>query len=43
MSNMIIELLTIAVIVMGVRSQQSQGNTELEIIPVPIDEEKRRG
>ncbi|MDJ0661207.1 MAG: hypothetical protein QNJ42_17210 [Crocosphaera sp.] len=43
MSNMIIELLTVAVIVMGVRSQQSQGNTELEAIPVPIDEDIRRG
>ena len=42
MSNIIIELLTVAVIVMGVRSQQSQENTELEVIPVPVDEEIRR-
>ncbi|MDJ0599097.1 MAG: hypothetical protein QNJ37_09705 [Crocosphaera sp.] len=42
MSNIIIELLTIAVMVMAIRSQQSHKNSELEMIRVPIDEDRRR-
>ncbi len=42
MSNLIIELLTLAVMVMAVRSYQSQPNSELVIIRVPINDKIRR-
>ncbi len=42
MSNLIIELLTFAVMVIAVKSDQSQQNPESVIIRVPINDEIRR-
>ncbi|MDJ0729101.1 MAG: hypothetical protein QNJ33_03830 [Crocosphaera sp.] len=42
MSNVIIELLTLAVIVMALRSNQSQEKPESVMIRVPVKDEIRR-
>lgn len=42
MSNIIIELLTIAAIAMAIRSNQSQKESESVMIQVPVNNEIRR-
>ncbi len=42
MSNMIIELLTIAVVVIAIGSKHYQTKTESVVVPVPVDDKIRR-
>ena len=42
MSNVIIELLTIAIIAMALRSKPSQEKTESVMIPIPINDQIRK-
>ena len=42
MSNVIIELLTIAIIAMALRSNPSQEKTESVMIPIPINDQIRK-
>ncbi|MGB5596746.1 MAG: hypothetical protein WBM32_19390 [Crocosphaera sp.] len=43
MSNVIIELLTLAVMVVAVKSMQSQPESDAVVIPVRIDKTRRKG
>ncbi|MGK7957002.1 MAG: hypothetical protein AB4063_17400 [Crocosphaera sp.] len=42
MSNLIIELLTLVIMILGIRSYQSQSNSESVMVRVPVNDTIRR-